>query len=182
MESAGRIIKFGYDITSNSIKMIFEFKDRNVLKKLESLDGLNLNIKLEQWYSKRSLNANAYMWQLIGQLAKKMNLTNNEVYRKHIKEAGSFTVLQMEENEMKAFERIWQSKGLGWICEKSVDRYGQIVLLAFHGSSIYTTKEMARLIDSVVQDCREQGIETKTNEEINSLLKEWDSEQKKQRM
>lgn len=182
MESIGKIIKFGYDITSNTVKMIFEFKNRNVLEGLENLNGFNLNVKLEKWYSKRSLNANAYMWQLIGKLAKKMNLTNNEVYRKHIKEAGSFTVLQMEENEMKEFERIWQSKGLGWVCEKSVGRYGQIVLLAFHGSSIYTTKEMARLIDSVVQDCREQGIETKTNEEIDSLLKEWDSEQKKQRM
>lgn len=182
MESIGKIVKYGYDITSNTVKMIFEFKNRNVLQGLEKLKSFNINIKLEKWYSKRSLNANAYMWQLIGKLAKKMNLTNNEVYRKHIKEAGSFTVLQMEENEMKEFERIWQSKGLGWICEKSVDRYGQIVLLAFHGSSIYTTKEMARLIDSVIQDCREQGIETKTNEEIDSLLKEWDSEQKKQRM
>lgn len=182
MESTGKIIKFGYDITSNSIKMIFEFKNKNVLESLEKLKPFNINIKLEKWYSKRSLNANAYMWQLIGKLAKKMNLTNNEVYRKHVKEAGSFTVLQMEEDEMKEFERIWQSKGLGWICEKSIDKYGQIVLLAFHGSSIYTTKEMVRLIDSVVQDCREQGIETKTNDEIDSLLKEWDSEQKKQRM
>lgn len=182
MESTGKIIKFGYDITSNSIKMIFEFKNKNVLESLEKLKPFNIHIKLEKWYSKRSLNANAYMWQLIGKLAKKMNLTNNEVYRKHVKEAGSFTVLQMEEDEMKEFERIWQSKGLGWICEKSIDKYGQIVLLAFHGSSIYTTKEMTRLIDSVVQDCREQGIETKTNDEIDSLLKEWDSEQKKQRM
>lgn len=182
MESVGKIIKFGYDITSNSSKMIFEFNNRNVLEKLECLKNFKLNIKLEKWYSKRTLNANAYMWQLIGKLSKKMNLTNNEVYRKHIKEAGSFTVLQMEEDEMEEFERIWKSKGLGWICEKSIDRYGQIVLLAFHGSSIYTSKEMARLIDSVVQDCREQGIETKTNEEIDSLLKEWDSEQKKQRM
>ena len=182
MEGTGKIIKFGYDITSNSIKMIFEFKNKNVLESLEKLKPFNIVVKLENMYSKRSLNANAYMWQLIGKLAKKMNLTNNEVYRKHIKEAGSFTVLQMEEDEMKAFERIWQSKGLGWICEKSIDKYGQIVLLAFHGSSIYTTKEMSRLIDSVVQDCREQGIETKTNEEIDSLLKEWDSEQKKQRM
>ena len=179
MEGTGKIIKFGYDLTSNTIKMIFEFKNKNVLESLEKLKPFNINVKLEKWYSKRSLNANAYMWQLIGKLAKKMNLTNNEVYRKHIKEAGSFTVLQMEEDEMKEFVRIWQSKGLGWICEKSIDKYGQIVLLAFHGSSIYTTKEMARLIDSVVQDCREQGIETKTNDEIDSLLKEWDSEQKK---
>lgn len=176
MENVGKIIKFGYDITSKTVKMIFEFKSKNVLAELEKIKLFDLNMTLEKWYPKRSLNANAYLWQLIGKLAKKMNLTNDEVYRKHIKEAGSFTVLQMEEAEMKEFERIWQSKGIGWICEKSIDKYGQIVLLAFHGSSIYTTKEMARLIESVVQDCKEQEIETKTKDEIDSLLKEWISD------
>ena len=33
---------------------------------------------------------------------------------------------------------------------------------------------MARLIDGVVQDCKVYGIETKTQAEIDSLLKEWD--------
>ena len=33
---------------------------------------------------------------------------------------------------------------------------------------------MTRLIDGVVQDCKAYGIETKTPEEINSLLEKWD--------
>lgn len=33
---------------------------------------------------------------------------------------------------------------------------------------------MAKLIDLVVQECQQQGIETKTPEEISSLLERWD--------
>jgi hypothetical protein len=32
---------------------------------------------------------------------------------------------------------------------------------------------MSRLIDSVVEDCKSIGIETRPQEEIESLLKEW---------
>ena len=36
------------------------------------------------------------------------------------------------------------------------------------------TKEMSQLINGVVEECRERGIETKTQAEINSLLESWD--------
>ena len=32
---------------------------------------------------------------------------------------------------------------------------------------------MSRLIDGVVQDCKVYGIETKSQQEINSLLESW---------
>ena len=35
------------------------------------------------------------------------------------------------------------------------------------------TKEMSQLINGVVQECQEAGIETKSKEEINSLLRSW---------
>jgi len=75
---------------------------------------------------------------------------------------------------MTEFERIWQKNGLGWFCEKAIDEYGQVVLLAYNGSSSYNTKQMTRLIDSVIQDCKEQQIETMTPEELKSLLARWE--------
>jgi len=33
---------------------------------------------------------------------------------------------------------------------------------------------MTRLIDSIIQECEQQGIETKSKAEINSLLKQWE--------
>mgnify|MGYP000515236168 FL=1 len=45
---------------------------------------------------------------------------------------------------------------------------------------MYNTAEMSKLIELIVQECKQLDIETKSDAEINSLLKEWDkNEQKK---
>ena len=46
--------------------------------------------------------------------------------------------------------------------------------MTYYGSSIYNTAEMTKLIELIVQECQDVGIETKSKAEIESLLKEWD--------
>lgn len=41
------------------------------------------------------------------------------------------------------------------------------------GSSVYNTKQMSRLIDHVVQDCKAVGIETLTPLELDRLKGDW---------
>lgn len=43
----------------------------------------------------------------------------------------------------------------------------------YYGSSVYDKAQMARLIDIVVDECKEQGIETMTPEELARLTEEW---------
>ena len=43
----------------------------------------------------------------------------------------------------------------------------------YKGSSEYDTKEMAILIDGIVQECQEQNIETIPPEEIEALKNAW---------
>ena len=100
-------------------------------------------------------------------------MSRMEVYRKHIYEAGTYQELGMSEEAMARFSKAWEEKGLGWFSEKVVNEYGEVVLRVYFGSSVYNTKEMTRLLDSVIQDCKEQNIETKTQAEINSLLRSW---------
>lgn len=176
MQSTGQISDIGIDYKTNKAKITFVFNNREVLQQAEELQDKKLIVEAKKWYKKRSLTANAYLWLLIGKLAEKLNMSNTEVYRKHIREAGEYTTLVIDSEEaMQEFERIWQSNGLGWFCEKSIDQYGQVVLLAYNGSSTYNSKQMARLIDSVVEECKLQRIETKTPQELESLIKSWES-------
>ena len=46
-------------------------------------------------------------------------------------------------------------------------------LAAYHGSSVYDTKQMSRLIDNLVQDCKEIGIETLPPEKLSLLVEDW---------
>ena len=48
-------------------------------------------------------------------------------------------------------------------------------VITYYGSSSYNTAEMTKLIDLIVQECKQLGIETKTPEELRSLLDSWES-------
>ncbi len=39
---------------------------------------------------------------------------------------------------------------------------------------MYNTAEMSKLIELIVQECKQLDIETKSDAEINSLLESWD--------
>ena len=73
---------------------------------------------------------------------------------------------------------MWQDKGIAWFCEIADTEYiGDIefkIINAYYGSSSFNSKQMSRLINDLVEDCKEVGIETKPQAEIDSLLKEWD--------
>ena len=73
---------------------------------------------------------------------------------------------------------MWTAQGIAWFCEIADTEYIENtefkIINAYYGSSSFNSKQMARLIDGVIQDCKTYGIETKPQAEINSLLKEWD--------
>lgn len=76
----------------------------------------------------------------------------------------------------------WQKNGTGWLTEvvdSTLD--GCKKVFAYYGSSTYDTKEMSRLIDSVIQDCMALQIETITPSELDMLLKEWGKSSAKQK-
>ena len=51
--------------------------------------------------------------------------------------------------------------------------------MCYHGSSVYNQQEMARLIDCLVDECNQLGIKLDDSDYIQSLVREWESEQKK---
>ena len=126
----------------------------------------------------RSLNANAYFWKLCNELADKLSnenlTTSEEIYRGYIKTLGIYKDAEVSENAADTLMKAWGMNGLGWISEK-VDnaREGFVIIRLYYGSSVFNTKQMARLIDLVVQDCQAVGIETMTRQELSLLKEAW---------
>lgn len=46
-------------------------------------------------------------------------------------------------------------------------------MILYFGSSSYDTVQMSRLIDLLIEDCKAQGIETATPDEIARYKEEW---------
>ena len=45
--------------------------------------------------------------------------------------------------------------------------------MAWYGSSVYDSKEMSKLVDNIVEECKTQNIETMTPAELEILKEAW---------
>lgn len=130
--------------------------------------------EIKEHRKKRSLDANGYLWVLISKIQKVLNVPKETIYKDVIRDIGVYEVVPIKNEAVDKFREAWQKNGLGWITETTKSKLdGYTNVLAYYGSSEYDTKEMSRLIDEVVQECRLLDIETKSDEEIKSLVEEW---------
>ena len=120
---------------------------------------------------KRSKNANAYFWELLQQLCEEMNIDVIEEYKKRVKELGIFKQWEIDTKNVPTFEKLWCDRGIAWFTEKVEELDNKTILNAYYGSSSYNSKQMSRLIDNLVQDCRSVGIKTLEDIEIEELIR-----------
>lgn len=134
-----------------------------------------LTFKVGKFRKRRSLDANAYAWVLIGKIAEKTNIPTTDVYRAAIKEVGgNYDVACVQDKAVEAMCDAWHKMGLGWQTDTTPSKIeGCTNVVLYYGSSTYDTPQMSRLINIIVQDCAELGIETRSQEEIESLLSSW---------
>ena len=133
-------------------------------------------LTVKAYRKKRSLDSNAYAWTLIGKLADAMRITPTEVYINAIQNiGGNYEIIPIREEAVDKFTEVWKKQGLGWPCvdmgPSKIPGYRN--LRAYYGSSTYDTRQMAMLIDSLVQDCKALDIETLPPDKLALLTEGW---------
>lgn len=148
---------------------------KSVLRQIDGLNDKPLTVQVKEFRPKRSLSQNAYLWVLLDQLAQKLNRSKEYMYKLYIKDYGVFEILPIKNEAVETFKARWQ-KGLGWFCEDLGESKlnGFTKLIAYYGSSTYNSKEMTRLIDAIIADCQELGINTMPLADIMLLMNDND--------
>lgn len=169
----GRLIDLAVGLDGRqrvTISIVGDFREQ-----FDALKDSDINVEIKKYHKKRSLDANAYAWVLIDKLAEALKLTKEEVYREAVLNIGgvSQTVCVQE----KAVEKLcesWRSHGIGWQTDTMPSKIpGCTNVLLYYGSSMYDTKQMSSLIDLLVMECKELGIETATPAELALLKEGW---------
>ncbi|MCL2563105.1 MAG: hypothetical protein FWE08_03620 [Oscillospiraceae bacterium] len=154
----------GYESKVKARKFVAEAQDKPYV------------VELKRYYRKRSRDANSYFWVLAGKLAAVLRIPKEEIYRGYIEDIGdNFEIVEIRDEAKAAWVRNWSGRGLGWVCEDlgpSVTP-GKSSIICYDGSSVYNTRQMSCLIDLIVHDCKEQGIETLSLDEIYRLKELW---------
>lgn len=147
--------------------------------------GETWDATLKKHRKKRSQDANSYCWVLLRKIADHLAETNpgtktptvEELYKNHVRELNIYEPLPVKEEAVEKFGEAWGRNGIGWFITKC-DKCrlpGYVRIHAYYGSSTYDSKEMARLIDNISQDCHALGIETLPPQELKQLLESWET-------
>lgn len=90
MKVSGKIVGANIDFKTNKPVLMFEINERNdfelIVDDLKDKDKLSIEVK--PYRERRSLNANAYAWSLIGQIADIVRAGKDEIYLKLLKRYG----------------------------------------------------------------------------------------------
>lgn len=126
------------------------------------LDGYVIEITKK----KRSNDQNRYMWELISQIAERSGISQNDIYRQAIREAGAWYTFKVRQDEYKSFCKTWEENGVGWWVETEVYDHDGVMCRAYRGTSGYNSAEMSRIIDWVVNEAKWYEIDTETPEQL----------------
>ena len=120
---------------------------------------------IKEYKEKRSLNANNYYWSLVNQIANKLHTSKEEVHERMIKRySQSEYISVLEDVNISRYIRYIEEKNTFIHNGRKFKSY-----LVFKGSSEMNKKEMSILIDGIVSEAKEMGIETLTPDELAKL-------------
>ena len=149
--------------------------DADYRSQFDELKDVDVDVSIKKHRNKRSLDANAYCWVLVDKIAERRSMSKAEVYRNAIRDIGGVSdIICIQNKAVQTMKDIWTRNGIGWQVEELESKIaGCTNLVLYKGSSVFDTKQMSALIDSLIQDAQSIGIETRPKEEIESLLKEY---------
>ena len=132
--------------------------------------------EIRQQRPKRSLNANAYCWALIDKIAKVTNQPSDAVYETMLQRySEAYTYLVVKPTAVEKVKATLKAGHIYAYEVGSVEIRGKegVQLQLYYGSSTFDSKQMARLIDGIVSEAKDLGIETATPAELARYKEEW---------
>ena len=144
-----------------------------MISRLGEIDSTqDYTVKVEKTRQRRSKDANAYMWELIERLAGVLNIANQHCYRHIVRDYGLSDVIPVRNENIGFWISQWEARGIGWQCEdlgecRNFEGYHNI--RNYYGTSVYDTKQMYQLLEGLIQECKDQGIETMTPDQIEEM-------------
>lgn len=179
MEFKGKLIDFVFGLNNRFIAT-FEVDLNNL--STDELNGLKsaknaLKIDISEIREQRSKNANAYFHKLVAKIAEKMHISNDECKvmmnlrygTPATDKAGKEVVVKMPESvDISQFYDY--AKFIG---DKTENGLKLCYYLFYKQTHTLDTKEMAKLIDGVVFEAKELGIQTLDELELQGLIERW---------
>lgn len=169
---------YAQNIELNKVQVYIQFEGYQealrLAQKLNDLKDSEIDIEAKKHREKRSLNANAMLWACIGELAKALDTDKDSVYLKMLKRYGKYTYICVPPQAVEQVKQQW--KECEYIGDITINGRPASQMLCYFGSSTYNTQEFAKLLDGVIGEMHEMGLETPSEKEEQAMLDKWAKE------
>lgn len=166
----GQIVDFSLSLNRKQ-RLTIEL-DADFRNQYDKLHDKPVEVTVKKFSESRTVKANAYLWALITEIGNVLRENKEDIYLDMLKQYGQGGAVSVElrfsddfERTYKYFEYLGESELKG----KTFKHYRFWV-----GSSEYNREEFSILLDGVLREAQNLGIETKTKEEIESLLRSFE--------
>ena len=172
MNFTGRLTGISRDFETS--KPVLQLAVNESLYGIDDLKDKDLSIKIVRKTRKRSLDANALMWHCIGEIAKSLNPPRDkwEIYLESLRKYGKYTYVLLSEKAVETFKGLWRETEV--VGEVDVNGRKAVQLLCYYGSSTYDTKEFSVLLDGIIEDMKDLGLQPPMPREVRAALEEWE--------
>lgn len=181
MELVGRMIELVRNAWTDEVQLIFTIKEGLIAKseidEIQKTDKLVL--KVSKWREKRSVDANRMLWACLGQIASVLRTDKWEVYLLMLKRYGKFTYIVVRESAVEAMKRQWRESEV--IGEVVVNGQKGIQMLCYFGSSTYDTQEFSVLLDGVISEMKELGLQPPLPKDVQIAMERYEKEWQRNR-
>lgn len=181
MNLKGQITEITPHLMDKSTDVLLNIEGQ-VAAELSKMMLKDLAIDIDFWSELKTRKANAYYWTLLNKLARKLHLTNGEMHNTllrnfgEIKQMGGRNIYveipDTEENETDTLRNekfhVMPTSEVVFRQNTTYRRY-----LMLKGSSELDRAGFSRLLDGLIETCKEQGIVTDTPEEIARIKALW---------
>lgn len=178
MEFTGCIQNVVKDWQTGQFNITFSVNESSAINEIESIkDCEKLSIRAVQYRKKRSLDANALLWTCLGKIAEVLQSDKWDIYLQMLKRYGQYTYICVKPKMVEAVKTQWRETEV--VGEVDINGQKAIQMLCYFGSSTYNTKEFSVLLEGVISEMSEMGLETPTSEDMRRSLEQWERMQGK---
>lgn len=172
MDCTGTLTDVSKDWKTGRFRLTFEINE-DITGSVDSLSKCEkLTLKATKYRKKRSLDANALLWKCLGDIAQALRIDKWQVYLMMLKRYGKFTHIVVKENAVEAVKKQWRECEI--VGEITVNGQKAVQMLCYFGSSTLDTKEFSVLLDGVISEMKEMGLETPVSEDMKRALEMWE--------
>lgn len=125
--------------------------------------------ELKEYKEKRGLQANKYYWTLINQLANVLKISKEDLHFKMLQDYGQSEIISILDSiNLEGYFKYYSEVGESVLNGKTFKH-----IKVYKESHEMDSKEFSILLEGLVQECKQQDIETLEDKEIKEMIKEY---------